>query len=67
MSRKESQDVDIDTSVETEFSDADERSTLAAELARATEKLNIIFQENVLLKEKRCRPASYLCHLIDPQ
>ena len=40
--RQESQDMEIGTCIETEYSDAYERSNVAAELARATEKLNII-------------------------
>ena len=39
-------------SVETKYSYADEKSDLAVELARATGEFKIIFQKNVLLKQK---------------
>ena len=43
--------MEIATSVETEYSDTDKKSSLVAELARATGELNIIFQENALIKQ----------------
>jgi len=52
ISEQESQDMEIATSVEIEYSDTDEKSNLVAELARATGELNIIVQENALLKQK---------------
>ena len=51
LSRQGSQNIVLDTSVESECSDPDERLNLTADLARATEEHNIIVQENVLLKE----------------
>ena len=44
--------MEIATSVDTKHSDADEKSNTVAELARATGELNIIVQDNALLKQK---------------